>query len=45
MLSLKGFDLELIQENKKGPVVIKKGNQEIAIGRKLAEKIVVRKGR
>ncbi len=33
------------QVYKKGPVVIKKGNQEIAIGRKLAEKIVVRKGR
>ncbi len=40
-----GENIYITQVFNNGPVVIRKSNQEIAIGRKLAEKIQVRKGR
>lgn len=40
-----GENIYVAQVFKNGPIVIRKSNQEIAIGRKLAEKIEVRKGR
>jgi len=40
-----GEHVLIAQVFRNGPIVIKKGNQEIAIGRKLAEKIQVKKGR
>ena len=40
-----GENIYISQVFKNGPVVIKKSNQEIAIGRNLAEKIIVKKGR
>ena len=40
-----GQSVYISQVFNNGPVVIKKGNQEIAIGRNLAEKIKIKRGR